>query len=1054
LFCSATWVRGQGDAASTLYNQGVTALQNHQYDDAAKAFETLIAGYKTSSNIDDAYIRLGFAYFFEGKYSEAVDRLSGEAAANAKPEYRPTALYYTALAQFYQGQKETDKTKANAAFAQAVTTLTSLIGLVTTAPTPANKGFLETAIYYRALAQFQEEDYDNAEKDLLQLIQQFPSSLSLPDYYLRLGSLYAVETNQAVTSKQTAEVVQARAKKALDAFDHVSTDPNALVQANEANMSKAEILFLIASLDSTPAGYEKALEAYRQVRRKADMIPLQQDRLDQLRKDAQAAAQAAVASNSLSNDSSLLIAREEGRLKDLQNGPDPIIQALIRMAECYVSLKQPDEARTILHRLVAHATLTPDQQQEVDFQTLYSYVLGGQTDQADQALTDYLGKHAGDPNADSISVLIAGKLMDRKDYAGALHQAQRSLKDFPQGKYAADAIGLEAQALTQLGRIKESDAVVDEFLKQDPTNPKANGLLLTRAQNKAAQGDLNGALTDYQRVRDNPSASPDIQAGADAGYIQTLNSLKRFDDVITEAKAFAAKYPTNTKLLPSTQLFAGMAMDQKHDPGAVAALQDVAKRYPKDDAASFALFYIVTIYQQANNVPAMIQAADDLRTAYPQAYPLLARTADAVSAVLLKQKKFDDAIALYQPLADAPKPDVAAAAHNKIGGVWLAAAKSMGYWQSMQLATRAEAEKTLSAAEQSYVETLKDYPDQFDAVGNAFDGLIATAKQRRSWGLLKDPDLEGYLAKLGADFTTPEMEARFEMAKAGLVFVYKNGINQYPAALDRFKKVIAANAGLRLTPQETEQFGELLLAAKDYPTALKVYGDLLDSTDPSDQVAQGDAYYGLGATYLAQGNVAQAKDYFLKLKAINGGAWHPHFLDADYGIALADEQSGQPAETDEARQIYSELMLATQGGATLQAKAMLGFGRLLEKAGNAIKPTDVGPNEYAVHYYQEPHTLYGPGTPEQSAEGLFDAGQAYDVSGQALEKAAAATNDTDQKKAAFNSAKEQYNNAKMQYDHLLENYGTTAPDWSAKAQAESVKVQAELAEIQSELDKL
>ncbi len=1006
LLCSGILARG--DAAGDLYNQGINDLQSQQYDLAAQTFDQIVTGYPSSPNIDDVRIRAGYSYFFAGKYSEAVDRLSKEANANNKPEYQATALYYTALAQFSQGQKSNDQ----GAFADATKTLTKLINIIERAPTADNKGYLEQSIYYRALAEYLQEDYDAAEKDLLKVIQMFPESLSRPDYLLRLGSVYAVETNQAVTAKKPADVVRAAADKALAALDQVSTDPNALVQANEANMSKGEILFLVAQLDSTPAGYEKALDTFRLVRRKEDMIPLQQDRLDQLRKQSQAANVQAAQNSlaSLANDTSLLISREENRLKDLQNGPDPIIAALIRIAECYVSMKEPDEARTILHRLVAHAKLTPEQQQEVDFQVLYSYVLGGQTDQANKALDDYLSKHAGDPQADSLSYQIAAKLLDRKDYNGALQQAQRSLKDFPNGKYAADSISMEVQALTRLGRIDESNKILDDFLKANPTSPQANSLFLSRAQNETSAGNLAAALDDYKKVRDNPSASPDVQAAADTGYIQTLNTMKRYDDVITEAKNFATKYPTSTKLLPSVELFAGMAMDQKHDPGAVAALQAMARQYPQDDAAPFALFYIINIYERTNNVPAMIQAATDLRTAYPNAYPLLAQAADAVSTVLIKQKKFDDAVALYQPLADASKPEVAADARNKIGSVWLAAAHALGYYQSMPLVTRGEAEKRLTSAEQAYLQTLKDFPDQLGAVGDAFDGLVSLAKQRRSWGLLKDADLEGYLTKLGTDLTSPDMQARLELAKAGLVFIYRDGVKQYPAALDRFKKVIAANPTLTLSRQEADQFGELLLAAQDYATAQKVYGDLLNSAAPNDEVAQGDAYYGLGATALGQGNLDQAKQYFVKLKSLHGGGlWHPHISDANYGIALADEQSVQPADLEEARQIYAQLMQA-QGGVALQAKAILGYGRILDKSGNGIKPTSAGPNEYAVHYYQEPNLLFGPAVPEYSAEGLYDAGQVYERNG---DKA----------------------NAKKQYDTLLKAYATSAPDWAAKAQA-------------------
>jgi tetratricopeptide (TPR) repeat protein len=1005
LLCSSTWVRG--DAAVDLYDQGLTALHNEQYDAAAQVFDKVIATYPTNPYLDEVRIRAGYAYWHAGKFTEAIDRLSQATAVTAKPVYRAMALYFTALAQFSEGQKSTDKSVAGSMFEQATATLTTLIELITKAPTPDNTGYLEQALYYRALAHYLREDYDGAEKDLLQLTEEFSASLSRPDYLLRLGSIYAVQANQAVTAKKAAGDIRALADKALNAFDQVSRDPNALVQANDANMSEAEVLFLVAQLDTTAAGYEKALEAFRQVRRKADMIPLQQARLDQLRLQAQAQNSGA----SLSNDPSLLITREETRLDELNSAPDPIIQALIRMAECYVCMKQPDEARTILHRLVADATLTPEQQKEVDFQTLYSYVLGGQTDQADKALDNYLGKHRGDPIADSISYLIGAALLDRKDYEGALHQAERSLSDFPTGKYADNAIALKAQALTLLGRIKESDKVIDDFLQEKPNSPVANSMFLTKAQSEVARGDFAGAMADYQKVKSNRSASPELQAAADTGYIQTLNSLHQFDDVINEAKTFESQYP-DSKDLPTVLLLAAFAMDQKHDPGAVAALQDIARKFPKDEAAApFALNYVVDIYKRANNTPAMIQAANDLRQAYPKAYPFLIQAADAVSGVLVKEKKFDEAIARYQPLADAQKPEVAAAARNKIGGVGLAAAKALGYYQSMPPATRVEAEKRLSAAQQAYLETLKNFPEQLDAVGDAFDGLVNTVRQRRSWDLLKDPDLEGYLGKLGADLTTPEMQARLELAKASLVFVTKDGSNQYPAALNRFKKVIDANPDLRLTRQETNQFGELLLATKDYPTALKVYGNLLNNADPTDQVAQGDAYYGMGAAYLAQGDLAQAKGDFLKLKALpGGGAWHPHILDAYYGIALADEQSGQSADTDEAGQIYAQLMQNPQSSTTLSAKAMLGYGRLLEKAGHGLAPTPAGPTEYAIHYYQEPHLLFGPATPALSAEGLFDAGQAYEKAGDRA-------------------------NAKKQYDDLLKNYSMTAPDWAAKAQA-------------------
>src|ERR1035441_4349100 len=86
LLCSASWVRG--DAAADLYNHGAAALQNEQYDVAAPDFDKIITGYPSSPNIDEVRIRAGFAYLHIGKFTEAIDRLSKQAADKTKPQYQ------------------------------------------------------------------------------------------------------------------------------------------------------------------------------------------------------------------------------------------------------------------------------------------------------------------------------------------------------------------------------------------------------------------------------------------------------------------------------------------------------------------------------------------------------------------------------------------------------------------------------------------------------------------------------------------------------------------------------------------------------------------------------------------------------------------------------------------------------------------------------------------------------------------------------------------------------------------------------------------------------
>jgi outer membrane protein assembly factor BamD (BamD/ComL family) len=971
-------VAAHGQAAALLLQQGTAAMNSGDYATAAKDLDQIVTTYPSTPGIDDITIQAGYAFLHSGNYPRTISILKKLTAANAKPDVRGKALFFTGLAQFSQGHALTSEA-AKRSYREASETLAQLLAFINQNPTPDNRDMTESAMYYQALAAYGQENYEEATSELNSLLTRFPSSLQRPDYLLLLGSIYAVQTNNAIEAKEPLTQVTPLVNKAIAAFDQVINDPNAKVQGNEANMDEGQIYYLLAQ--TNPADYEKALGVFRKVLRKDDMIAVQQQRIDALRAQQANSLQGGGASGS--NPTALLLDRETSRLADLTAGPDPIITALLRMAECYIGMKQADEARTILHRLRG-ATLTADQQKELDFQLLYSYTLGGQAEKADAALTDYLAKHPGDPSADSISVQIADALMKRTppDYAGALAQAQRSLKDFPDGKHVDAAVTLEAQALEKLGRVDESKHVIDGFVRDHPDNPLAYAMLVTQGEGQVQTNDLNGALATFGKVKDNPKAGA-YQASADAFYVQVLNLLQRWPEVAAEAKNFASKYPSD-KALPSVEVLGAIAMDKQHDPGAIAVLQNVAKQFHDNEpVASFALFDVVNIYEREGKTALMVQAAKDLATAFPTAYALISQANDAVVAVLEKQRKFPDAVALYQPLTEAPDKEVAAAAQNKIGEVWLAAAKAMGAYQSLQSGpARDEADKRMAAAEAAYVATLQNFPDQTDAVGDALQGLVNTGVARVKWGVLKDSDLGDYLGKQGAAFTSPEMQTRLELAKAGLVFVMKDGRQQDAAALDRMTKALAASPGLDLTTQEADQYGQLLIEAKKYPEAQKVFQALLDSAQPTELQKLAEAYYGLGATALAQADYANAKTWFVKMTSLPGGAaWSPHAGDTQLAMAQINEQSSSAADLADAKDTYGRIMISPTAGAQNQAMAMLGYGRLLEKAGHAVKAAGQADIEYATHYYEQVDLFYGTALPDLSAEGLYLAAQAYTKAG-------------------------------------------------------------------------
>src|SRR5260370_39647590 len=127
-------------------------------------------------------------------------------------------------------------------------------------------------------------------------------------------------------------------------------------------------------------------------------------------------------------------------------------------------------------------------------------------------------------------------------------------------------------------------------------------------------------------------------------------------------------------------------------------------------------------------------------------------------------------------------------------------------------------------------------------------------------------------------------------------------------------------------------------------------------------VGEAEGEYGLGATYLGQGDLAKAAEYFAAMKKLPGGApWHPHVLDAEYGLALAAEQAGDPDGL--AQQTYAKLKQSALAGITLQANATIGYRRLLEKAGHGVAPAPPGTLEHPAPYNQQAHTPSAPPEP-------------------------------------------------------------------------------------------
>jgi outer membrane protein assembly factor BamD (BamD/ComL family) len=257
---STVGVHAQIGAAAQLQIDGNKAMAGQDYATAAKDFDQIVTTYPSTPHIEDITIRAGYAYLHSNDYLKAINELQKLTLPAVAPEFRGKALFFTGLAQFSQAHKLTGAA-GEEFYRSAGETLAALIDLINTKDAADKNDLLETAMYYQALSAYGQEKYDESAADLETMLKDFPTSLQKPDYLLLLGSVYAVQANDAINAKQTGPQVMAIAQKAIDAFDAVIADPNAKVQGNEANMREGEIFYLLAETEASY--YQKALDGRR-----------------------------------------------------------------------------------------------------------------------------------------------------------------------------------------------------------------------------------------------------------------------------------------------------------------------------------------------------------------------------------------------------------------------------------------------------------------------------------------------------------------------------------------------------------------------------------------------------------------------------------------------------------------------------------------------------------------------------------------------------------------------------------------------------------------------
>jgi len=129
--------------------------------------------------------------------------------------------------------------------------------------------------------------------------------------------------------------------------------------------------------------------------------------------------------------------------------------------------------------------------------------------------------------------------------ANDIPQLEAVIKNYGGTVPASDAILLVASSNQKAGKLDESTAAFQNFLKSFPAHPLAGGALLGIGQNQDAAGNSKDAMATYQQVVEK---YPKSYAAPFAGYAQAEILLRDFrrDEAKVVLDSLVSQFPDST----------------------------------------------------------------------------------------------------------------------------------------------------------------------------------------------------------------------------------------------------------------------------------------------------------------------------------------------------------------------------------------------------------------------------------------------------------------------------------------------------------------------------
>lgn len=981
----------QQKTAPQLAEEGTAALVAGDADGAIKLLEEFVQKYKNSPLLYSVYLQLGYAYLMKENYDKALDNARKADIISANPAIQelsaalvPELLAAKAGETENEAQRKKLLEEAIAAYAKFVERF------------PEGQD-VETALFGKGIAEMQSEKFGDAIQTLDTFIRQFQQSDFLVDgrYYSALARL--AEANEKVTAgldTTNQDQINQLLDQAAVMFGVIANDPNDVALANDAQMQLGDVYSVkarAASEEERPSILDQAIDAYQKVEASEPLIEKQRARivaLEQQRPNV-------VRDQRLRRRLEKLIAREQQKLKNLQEGTDSILMAKTKIAELLFQTDQMDAARVLFRYLLPFAE-KDDAKKTALYHIALTYARQKNRPKAEEAYAEFNKSYRGDPAADNLPLVVGSLFLENEpiDPERALTYFNDSLEIYPEGNFAALSTVQKASALKMLGRRDEAAKAFDQYLKTQPKGIGAAQAQLGIANIDRDEGRIQKAFDRYQNIRKEFPDTPEAEESSFwIGAI--LLATQKFEEAMTEFTNFREKYP-NSVLTPEVISRMGDASRALgNNEAALDYYAELLESFPDTELAAVARLKRASIYQAANELEKVDEELIAFASEYPE-HPNVYIAYKTRSDIQLASKELDAAAEIMQEYVDKyPSHDNTAFALKDLAGLRMRQSEAVGTYISLGAADR---EKWVTYKEQAAAaaeDLIAKFPDGQQA-GFALSTLVEVQENKIDAGIQEKEAIETYFNEL------IEKNQDNLIASNKLTFTLASVL--FPTdpakALQKMDEVF--NPDFIYSARNLDLYGVALLEQNKTGKAKAVYEKILQDfpnkgddpkKEPRDiQEAQAIAMFGLGKVAEQEQDRATMQKMFDQILALY--PWSDKAAEAKLYVAQRLFVEG---DLKEARKLLGEVFKTMTTPPSVRAEALLVTAQIFEKENKL---------EDAVDTYLKVAVFF-PSIDQAAAQGLFRGGELLTI---------LATRADETKKADF------YKKAAKAFQDLIDKY--------------------------------